>query len=79
MNCLPFRVSYYLVDELITFPDIILPGRGTAYSSKYLITWWMNCLPFRISYYLVDELLTLPEHRSSSPMFSGVRVAHSLV
>jgi hypothetical protein len=67
------------VDELLTLPDIILPGGGTAYPSGYLITWWMNCLPFRISYYLVDELLTLPEHRSSYPMFSGVRVAHSLV
>jgi hypothetical protein len=54
------------VDELLTLPDIILPGGGTAYPSGYHITWWMKCLPFRISYYLVDELLTLPDILLSS-------------
>jgi hypothetical protein len=61
MNGLPFRISYYLVEELLTLPDIILPGGGSAYPSGYHITWWRKCLPFRISYYLVEEVLTLPD------------------
>jgi hypothetical protein len=61
MNYLSFRISYYLLDELLTLQGIILPGGWTDYPSGYHITWWRNCLPFQISYYLVDELLTLPD------------------
>jgi hypothetical protein len=29
-KCLPFRISYYLVEELLTLPGILLPGGGSA-------------------------------------------------
>jgi hypothetical protein len=49
------------VEEVLTLPDIILPGGGSAYTSGYNITWWKKCLHLRISYYLVVEVLTLPD------------------
>jgi hypothetical protein len=49
------------VEEVLTLPDIILPGGRSVYTSGYHITWWRMYLPFRILYYLVEEVLTLPD------------------
>jgi hypothetical protein len=61
MQSYNLRISYYLVEKVLTLPDIILHSGGTAYPSGYLMTWLRNRLPFRISYYLVEEMPTLPD------------------
>jgi hypothetical protein len=42
-----------------------------TYTSKLTVTWRFSVVK--------QELLTLPEHMNSPPVFSGVRVARSLV
>jgi len=56
--------------------QVIWKGKGRIVIMKNGIYQWSFVIPVSL---MEQELLTLPEHLSSIPVFSGVRVARSLV
>jgi hypothetical protein len=68
-------VTEYLCDKRYV-PFVVI--RMRSFSRAWLITKFAIRVTRRVPL-MEQELSTLPEHRSSSPVFSGIRVTRSLV